>query len=519
MSASADEICALCQQLLGTDDLQAMLCTCVFHKECLNDFVDQCNAGNLLDAKCPKCRSTNFNILDQSLSLLGNSPPQGNDAEQIHPIPGSWEEIADSAIDLEGAGAGEVAAGQEDPVEDVAAEGASTGAEDNADDELPASPSTWSTIEKQYADEAESVAQVPTEIPTPPQAPRLCRARKDSPQVDYKSTALSKLDHVFDNVYCGTCGDYGLRSKARLISKMKGTFRCGTCASKCVQLSSELGEWPTPEFRALSDEDQKTFMKAMGGATKATDVLALAKRHFQRFQKQAKYFDDSGEYLPLSVWGNRGFDVAAIEKNSETRDIKNHPVLGRVYRVQILTTGSRGEKGSASQFQMSNAGTPNTDGSSGGRATEHGDEKRRKISQKQEEAQQKKEDKKKELLLAKWAKQGDKILNTFIGVKEALQALLSSPEAGHLPHILLLAARMHWEKLTVLEAKVEAAKTNDQLQYPEMSAIKPIKRDADATLKVLRTQLDLIKNMNGRNESDGEDDPEPAGGAGDPTDH
>jgi hypothetical protein len=52
-------------------------------------------------------------------------------------------------------------------------------------------------------------------------------------------------------------------------------------------------------------------------------------------------YQEGAEYLPLSVWTARGFDADAIAKNAAPEDVKNHPVLGQVYRVQLISTTTR----------------------------------------------------------------------------------------------------------------------------------------------------------------------------------
>ncbi len=34
------------------------------------------------------------------------------------------------------------------------------------------------------------------------------------------------------------------------------------------------------------------------------------------FESHGQYYDDKGEFLPLSVWGVRGYDTAMIEQNT-----------------------------------------------------------------------------------------------------------------------------------------------------------------------------------------------------------
>ena len=46
-----------------------------------------------------------------------------------------------------------------------------------------------------------------------------------------------------------------------------------------------------------------------------------------------------GEYLHISVYGKRGFDVEAIRQ--KCKDIEEHEVLGKTYKVCIRSTFSK----------------------------------------------------------------------------------------------------------------------------------------------------------------------------------
>jgi hypothetical protein len=54
-------------------------------------------------------------------------------------------------------------------------------------------------------------------------------------------------------------------------------------------------------------------------------------------QVEKECFYDGGEYLPLNVWGHRGFDKTRIETLSRDEDIREDAVLGTTYRVKIVT--------------------------------------------------------------------------------------------------------------------------------------------------------------------------------------
>ena len=129
------------------------------------------------------------------------------------------------------------------------------------------------------------------------------------------------------------------------MNKSKGVYKCLVCLSKRIQLHREFGTWPTDQFKALSVQEQTDFMKAVGETTGQADLSKVANSQMERYSKKANYYVHGGEFLPLDVWANRGFDAARIRDNSATADKMIHPVLGDVYRVATLSSGSKGEQG------------------------------------------------------------------------------------------------------------------------------------------------------------------------------
>ena len=83
----------------------------------------------------------------------------------------------------------------------------------------------------------------------------------------------------------------------------------------------------------------------------------------QAFEEHAEYYDDGGEWLPLSVWATRGFDVEAIALKSRPEDRRSHPIVGDTFRVSILRSGHRGNKG-AKKIDIMSAASASEPGAS-----------------------------------------------------------------------------------------------------------------------------------------------------------
>jgi hypothetical protein len=66
--------------------------------------------------------------------------------------------------------------------------------------------------------------------------------------------------------------------------------------------------------------------------------VAAAEQLLERVIADSHEVTEGGEFLPLGVWGVRGFDVEAIRSHTPQEDQKFDKVLGVVYRVRVLQT-------------------------------------------------------------------------------------------------------------------------------------------------------------------------------------
>ena len=65
-----------------------------------------------------------------------------------------------------------------------------------------------------------------------------------------------------------------------------------------------------------------------------------------KYEVHEQFYEDAGQFLPMSVWANKGFDTSMILERSSAADRRMHPVLGETFRVKLLTTGTKGMEGS-----------------------------------------------------------------------------------------------------------------------------------------------------------------------------
>ena len=168
------------------------------------------------------------------------------------------------------------------------------------------------------------------------------------------SARVGMTHPVFDapTVFCSYCGSQAAVQKCRLTAKAAGRWQCNQCNSRLVALHRGFGSWPTNEFKSLPKAEQQAFMRSVGSAGPGT-VMARAKELMSAHEQHEQFYECAGEFLPLGVWKARGFDDQAILAKSLAEDKQSHAVLGDVYRVKTLKSGSRGSEGSSRTTALS----------------------------------------------------------------------------------------------------------------------------------------------------------------------
>jgi len=90
----------------------------------------------------------------------------------------------------------------------------------------------------------------------------------------------------------------------------------------------------------------------MSGADAATEASSL-----QLVEKETHAWAEGGEFLPLGVWGARGFNEDMIRERTPKADIRQDTVLGCCYRVKIMSVTASGSREMVSTSKLSVAGT------------------------------------------------------------------------------------------------------------------------------------------------------------------
>ena len=153
-----------------------------------------------------------------------------------------------------------------------------------------------------------------------------------------------------NDFYCGFCGLEVSPLRVRLHTKGAAgrdpVFKCTTCNTRIVQLARAFNGWPTESFKGLDIEAKRAFMREIAEAKGAHQVMLRASKLLQSYEEHEEFYAEGGDFLPLEVWQSRGFNSANILNKSKPSDIRMCPVLGRTFRVPIISGGKRGVKGS-----------------------------------------------------------------------------------------------------------------------------------------------------------------------------
>ncbi len=173
------------------------------------------------------------------------------------------------------------------------------------------------------------------------------------------------LQNESTSLFCGDCGALVHYSKARLMSKVAGTWRCTHCCVTLTQLIRGLGK--TPDWSKIPNNvKDKFFQESRSLGMKGT--MRLQTDLFSKYSQREEFFENGGSYLPLTVWEKQGYCADDIKSKTPKEDQDQHPILGLTYRVRIFTKGDRGIDGQRRSEDLSGSAkrqkitpTPNVD--------------------------------------------------------------------------------------------------------------------------------------------------------------
>ena len=211
------------------------------------------------------------------------------------------------------------------------------GSEYLPDAQEPHEPQTFELFESELLaqrPELETLAQRP-ELETDDDAAAVLDEETEQTATDVLGKALATAKPV-----CSKCFNEVDPFRAQIRSKMASAAVAkwvrNTCNSRLASLSRSFGGWPVKEHTELSEEAQLEFWKdiATPGVTIANMKSKLLERVVKQRTEKVKAMI-AGSWLPLSVYAAKGYDTTMIEKNCVGDNIRDHPMLGKTYRVPI----------------------------------------------------------------------------------------------------------------------------------------------------------------------------------------
>ena len=101
-----------------------------------------------------------------------------------------------------------------------------------------------------------------------------------------------------------------------------------------MQLKTNLGSaWPPKGWSAKSEEQKAEFWNHIKSISKAKDLVQYVEYIDESVRESIKGSSDKVRYLPLRVWGKKGYNKKLIK--SKCTNTKDHPVLGKTYGIRL----------------------------------------------------------------------------------------------------------------------------------------------------------------------------------------
>jgi hypothetical protein len=333
-------------------------------------------------------------------------------------------------------------------------------------------------------------------------------------------------------VFCNRCGNTCALSGVRVRSKREGTWQCTQCDVTYTQLHRMGTQIPCDK------EAQTFFAQARGLDAKATK--AVLEKFGDKWLTKEKIYELGGAYLPLQVWGTKGYPEDAIVEHSLPSDIKEDRMFGRVYRVPTLYVGKRDketeedgtrmterarkrlktaektreeeqaaqEEQAAKQERSSSSNSSNgsSSSSSSSEKKKKKDKNKKSKGKKSKKKQEKKKRKEKELANARkeqerqdgraqqqHLKLAESILDKVSKTKAGLSNALSQPEVTKIPDAVIDPLSMALMEFRDLETVVKKVKSGDFTSAGAMGTAASVNQKIKVIQKGLTVLEMLVK--------------------------
>ena len=133
--------------------------------------------------------------------------------------------------------------------------------------------------------------------------------------------------------YCGSQADY---LKCYVRSKREGTWKCPCCNAKIWQVAPAVcvvAAHGRPVGRRQAVGVRPASKPGLSNLEGTGEIKAYALRFLENYRTEEQRALEGGEFLPLSVWEKRGFDIESIKQNTIPENIRTERVLGQVTGV------------------------------------------------------------------------------------------------------------------------------------------------------------------------------------------
>jgi hypothetical protein len=150
------------------------------------------------------------------------------------------------------------------------------------------------------------------------------------------------------SIFCYECGRTVDKDNCRIRNKGCERFRCKSCQSKITQIHRGLGEWPTKQFVGMALESRQAFMRQLDGM-EGKKIVDKTKIYMDNFHTEEKKYAFGGVFWPLNKWRHEGFEeqIEKIEHESDPNDVTFHKILGKTYRVPMMSKSQEGTQGTS----------------------------------------------------------------------------------------------------------------------------------------------------------------------------
>ena len=133
---------------------------------------------------------------------------------------------------------------------------------------------------------------------------------------------------------CRKCNNRVAKTNARLTGKQAWYWVCKVCHSRSNQLRTIYSEWPPKNFEILSESQKIEFFNKIKETNNSKKLKLVSESFFATIVNDATGKKLQTEYLPLSVWKERGFDENEVMRSKDTLE---DPLLGTLYGIELLT--------------------------------------------------------------------------------------------------------------------------------------------------------------------------------------